>query len=181
MADHIVEMHSVSRITIDAIGSPGQRLFLLQASQGNQTVTLKIEKLQAQVLATGIEQFLEELNERFPRPISKMEEPLGSELILQEPMEILFSVGQMGLGYDQGGDELVLVAQELAEPEESDRAWVARFWATRGQMRALSQHIKQVIAQGRPICPLCNQPIDPDGHFCPKSNGHDRVLRPDAP
>ena len=49
MAGEIFEMHPVSRITVDAIGPPGQRVFLLQASQGTETITLKIEKEQAQV------------------------------------------------------------------------------------------------------------------------------------
>ena len=53
MAGRIIEMHPVSRITIDAVGPPGQRVFLLQASQGIETVTLKLEKEQARVLAQG--------------------------------------------------------------------------------------------------------------------------------
>ncbi|MEJ2556992.1 MAG: DUF3090 domain-containing protein [Anaerolineae bacterium] len=175
MAGEIFEMHPVSRITVDAIGPPGQRVFLLQASQGTETITLKIEKEQAQVLARSVEQLLDELAERFPRPISKMEEPLASELILREPIEPLFAVGQMGLGYDESEDAVVLVVQELTPEEEAANARIARFWAMRGQMRALSRHALDVASRGRPICPLCNRPIDPDGHFCPKSNGHDRV------
>lgn len=175
MAGEIFEMHPVSRITLDAVGSPGQRVFLLQASQGTETITLKIEKEQAQVLARSIEQLLDEQAERFPRPISKMEEPLASELMLREPIEPLFAIGQMGLGYDESEDAVVLVVQELTSEEDVHNARIARFWAMRGQMQALSRHTLDVASQGRPICPLCNRPIDPDGHFCPKSNGHDRV------
>jgi uncharacterized repeat protein (TIGR03847 family) len=175
MAGQIIEMNPVSRITIEAIGPPGQRLFLLQASQGTETITLKIEKEQAQVLAHSIDQLLEELAERFPREISMMEEPLASELMLREPLEPLFAIGQMGLGYDESQDALVLVIQELVPEEETQNARMARFWATRGQMQAISRHTLEIVARGRPICPLCSRPIDPDGHFCPKSNGHDRV------
>ncbi len=175
MAGNVIEMHPVSRITVDAVGPPGQRVFLLQASQGTEIVTLKIEKEQAQVLAQGIDQILEELAEQFPREISKMEEPLASELMLYDPIEPLFAVGQMGLGYDESEDALVLVVRELTPEEEAHDATIARFWATRGQMQALSRHIKEVAARGRPICPLCNRPIDPDGHFCPKSNGRERA------
>ncbi len=175
MAEDVFEMHPVSRITIEAIGPPGQRIFLLQASQGTETITLKIEKEQAQVLAHSIEQLLNELAERFPRPIPKMEEPLASELMLREPIEPLFAVGQMGLGYDESEDSLVLVVQELTSEEEAHTARIARFWATRGQMQAISRHALEVVAMGRPICPLCSRPIDPEGHFCPKSNGHERV------
>ncbi|GAB4535790.1 MAG: DUF3090 domain-containing protein [Anaerolineae bacterium] len=175
MAGQIFEMHPVSRITIDAIGPPGQRVFMLQASQGTETITLKLEKEQAQVLAHSIDQLLEELAERFPRPILPLEEPPASELLLRDPIEPLFAIGQMGLGYDESEDALVLVVQELTSEEEVQNARIARFWATRGQMRAISRHTLEVVAMGRPICPLCNRPIDPHGHFCPKSNGHEQV------
>jgi uncharacterized repeat protein (TIGR03847 family) len=176
MAGEVYEMHPVSRITIDAVGPPGQRVFLLQASQGTETLTLKIEKEQAQVLARSIEQLLEELSERFPRTITKMEEPLGSDLMLREPVEPIFAVGQMGLGYDEAEDALVLVVQELTTEDEAHTAKIARFWATRGQMQAISRHTLEVVERGRPICPLCSRPMDPDGHFCPKSNGHERGM-----
>ena len=175
MAGQIFEMHPVSRITIETVGPPGQRVFLLQASHGTETITMKLEKEQAQVLAHSIDQLLEELSERFPRPISTMDEPLASELMLRDPLEPLFAIGQMGLGYDESEDALVLVVQELTTEEESADARIARFWATRGQMQAISRHALEVVAMGRPICPLCSRPIDADGHFCPKSNGHDRV------
>lgn len=175
MAGNVIEMHPVSRITLDAVGPPGQRVFVLQASQGTEIITLKIEKEQAQVLAQGIDQLMEEVAERFPREISKMEEPLSSELMLHEPIEPLFAIGQMGLGYDESEDALVLVVQELTPKEEASNARIARFWTTRGQMQALSHHIQEVADRGRPTCPLCHRPIDPDGHFCPKSNGHERA------
>jgi uncharacterized repeat protein (TIGR03847 family) len=175
MAGEIFEMHPVSHITIEAVGPPGERIFLLQASQGTETLTLKLEKEQAQVLAHSIDQLLEELSERFPRSMSTMEEPLASELMLRDPLEPLFAIGQMGLGYDESEDALVLVVQELTSEEESHDARIARFWATRGQMQAISRHALEVVSLGRPICPLCSRPMDPDGHFCPKSNGHDRV------
>jgi uncharacterized repeat protein (TIGR03847 family) len=39
-------------------------------------------------------------------------------------------------------------------------------------MRALARHAAAIVAAGRPICVLCGRPIDPEGHFCPKRNGH---------
>jgi len=119
---------------------------------------------------------LEELAQRFPREVSSLEEPLSSDLMLQEPFEILFVVGQMGMGYDQSEDALVLILQELIVEEETEReARVARIWASRAQMKALSRQIKEVVSRGRPICSMCGEPIDPDGHFCPRSNGRERI------
>ena len=174
MSRRLTDFNPVSRITIGAVGSPGQRIFLLQASQSASTITLKIEKEQARVLASSATELLDELDEKYPRTISKFEEPLTSDLMLQEPVEPEFIVGQIGLGYDQEQDLVVLVVQEL-QLEDQDEAATARFWATRPQMKALSDHALEVVNQGRPICPLCDSPIDSEGHFCPKSNGFEKV------
>jgi len=174
MARKLRDFNPVSRITIGAVGSPGQRVFLLQATQSSSMITLKLEKEQARILAASTSELLEELDEKYPRSYSKFDEPLSSDLMLQEPVEPEFVIGQIGLGYDQEQDLVVLVAQEV-QLESSQEVATVRFWATRSQMRALSDHTLEVVNQGRPICPLCDSPINPDGHFCPKSNGYERV------
>ena len=174
MSKKLTDYNPVSRITVGAVGQPGQRIFLLQASQGTSTTTLKLEKEQARVLATSTIELLEELDEKYPRSYNKLDEPLSSDLMIQEPMEPDFVIGQIGLGYDQENDAIVIVVQEI-QLEGSDDPSTARFWASRAQMKALSEHTLEVVDQGRPLCPLCEQPIDPDGHFCPKTNGHERV------
>jgi uncharacterized repeat protein (TIGR03847 family) len=171
---NLADFNPVSRITIDAVGPPGQRVFLLQASQGRSTITLKLEKEQARALAASIIELLEDLDEKYPRSRSKLDQPLSSDLMLQEPMSPTFAVGQIGLGYESDQDLLVLVIQEI-QMEGKEDLDTARFWATRAQMEALGDHALEVVERGRPICPLCNSPMDPDGHFCPKSNGHDKV------
>jgi uncharacterized repeat protein (TIGR03847 family) len=170
----LIDFKPISRITVGTVGPPGQRTFLLQASQGVSMITLKVEKEQVRILSTSILELLDELEEKHPRTYSKVDEPLRSDLMLQEPFEPLFAVGQIGLGYDQEEDFVVLVVQELQIDDNGDPA-TARFWGTRPQMQMLSEHALEVVEQGRPICPLCDSPIDPDGHFCPKSNGHEKV------
>ncbi|MCC7355201.1 MAG: DUF3090 domain-containing protein [Anaerolineae bacterium] len=175
MPRSIYDLDPVSAITADAVGEPGKRVFYLQARQGKRTVTLLIEKEQVRALATGIDQLIEQMEQKLSRPSSEQETPLQSDLVLQEPLDPEFRVGQMGLGFDEERGMIILIAQEaVAEGEDADNAAVARFWATRGQMRALSRHAQAVVEQGRPTCPLCGQPIDPTGHFCPPRNGHNR-------
>ena len=137
-------------------------------------VTLKLEKEQARVLASAIIELLEDLDEKYPRSHSKLDEPLSADLMLREPMDPVFIVGQIGLGYDNDQDLVVLVIQEIQPDEEPSDPATARFWASRPQMKALADHTMDVVEQGRPICPLCDSPMDPDGHFCPKSNGHEK-------
>lgn len=174
MAGDFVDFNPISRITVGTVGPPGQRVFLLQASQGVSMVTIKMEKEQVRVLSSSILEMLDELNENYPHTYSKVDEPLSSDLMLQEPFEPAFAAGQIGLGYDQEQDLIVLVVQEI-QLEADQQPATARFWGTRPQMKILSEHALEVVEQGRPICPLCDAPIDPDGHFCPKSNGHEKV------
>lgn len=170
MAPEFFDLNPVMHITADAIGPPGERVFYLQASQGDTMVTLVLEKEQVQALAISVDQMLEELEKRHPQSASELELISQYDLVLREPIDPLFRVGQIGLGYDEDSDLLIVVAQELTD--EGDEMSVARFWATRAQMKALSEHSLRVVDAGRPTCPLCAQPIDPDGHFCPRRNGH---------
>ncbi len=168
-----IDLQPVSHITTDAIGQPGKRVFYLQAWQGTRTVTLIVEKIQLQSLAVGVEQFLAEVKQRFP-DIADVPGDYDEELMrIRPPVDPLFRVGELGLGYDAEQDLIVLVARELlGEDQDADLARTVRFWCTRSQIRALSQWGIQVAARGRPICPQCGEPMDPEGHFCPKKNGH---------
>jgi uncharacterized repeat protein (TIGR03847 family) len=170
MTPEMYDLNPVMHITADAIGPPGQRVFYLQAGQEDTLVTLVVEKEQVEALAISVEQMLEELENRHPQSASEMDLINQYDLVLREPIEPLFRVGQMGLGYDEEADMLIVVAQELTD--DSEEMSVARFWASRAQMKALSEHSLEVVEGGRPRCPLCDSPIDPDGHFCPRRNGH---------
>ncbi len=162
----LYELNPVTKIVIDAVGDPGHRTFYLQAKQSRTIVTLIIEKFQAQALAEGIDELLDKVGG--PQSAST------SELHLEEPLEPLFRVGQMGLGHDERSDHMVIIAYEIPETEDTDPETLAavRFWMSREQARALATHAILVAAGGRPLCVLCGNPIDADGHFCPKRNGH---------
>jgi len=165
-----LDLNPVTRITTGAIGPRGKRVFYLQARKGEQMITLIIEKQQVQSLAIGFERFLGELSRRMPNLPESSGELVREEMALEEPIEPMFRVGQIGLGYDEASDRVVLVAREL--PEETQEPQVVRFWCTRSQLRALCLWGSEIASQGRPICGNCGEPKDPEGHFCPKSNGH---------
>jgi uncharacterized repeat protein (TIGR03847 family) len=168
-----IELRPVLKITTDAIGEPGQRVFYLQAKNEDQLVTLIIEKQQVQSLAIGLEQFLRDLQDRHPDISEASQDYSESEMVLDKPIDPLFRVGQLGLGYDEEADLLILVARELQTTEvEEESGAVARFWCTRSQLRAMCHWGLELASRGRPICGNCGQPIDKGGHFCPKSNGH---------
>jgi uncharacterized repeat protein (TIGR03847 family) len=54
--------------------------------------------------------------------------------------------------------------------DEDDEGYVARIYATRPQVRAMAAKGAEAVAAGRPLCPLCDMPMDPAGHRCPRWN-----------
>jgi uncharacterized repeat protein (TIGR03847 family) len=167
------EIRPVDRITVGAVGKPGKRVFYLQAAGTGTQLTLGLEKEQVQMLALSVEQFLNDLQQRFPNlaePDDRYEE---SEMQLEPPLEPEFQIGTMGLGYDDREDRLLLVLREAVEESEpKENAAEVSLWCTRDQLQRLSKWGVELARRGRPICGNCGRPIDPEGHFCPRKNGH---------
>ena len=160
-------------ITGDAIGQPGQRVFYIQAFQADKTYTVIVEKTQLQSLAVGVEQFLAEVARQNPNLEEASADFVEEHMRISPPVDPIFRVGEIGLGYDQARDRVVLFVRELkGEDQEAESGAVIRFWCTRSQLRKMARWGAEVASRGRPICPQCGQPMEPEGHFCPKKNGH---------
>jgi uncharacterized repeat protein (TIGR03847 family) len=175
------DLDPVTRLTADAIGEPGQRTFYLQAASGADQVTLLVEKEQVRRLAESLENWLPELAADHPEDPEEARVAEAGELALSEPLEPDFRVGQLSLSYDPERDRVMVVATELVageeqpeelEPEPEPEPQEVRLFVTRPQLRVLARHGSQVVARGRPLCPLCGNPLDPSGHICPALNGH---------
>ncbi len=162
-----IELNPVDFITVGTVGPKGQRVFHLQAGKEDMIVTLIIEKEQARALSEAIHELIDDLSSRYPdRTSSGLRDP---NLELRDPLEPLFRVSQMGLGYDEDRDLIVLVAQELMsssdeedddddddageeqppEPEGTEPG-IVRLWCNRAQMRALSDQAMSIVQSGRP-------------------------------
>lgn len=177
MTEYLYDLNPVTNLIADAVGEPGKRTFFLQARAGVDLVSVVMDKQEVGSLAISVLQLLEELEKSYPN----LPQTSQSHHILhpEEPMDPLFRVGQLSIGYDEDDDTVWIVAKalmineetsEIVDPNREDVPGV-RFVADRDQMRAMSEHALEIISQGRPICPLCNQPIDRGGHFCPRTDG----------
>jgi len=169
-----IDLNPVTHITVDAIGKPGSRIFYLQGKDSEKVVSLLIEKTQVQSMALGVEEFLSEIADRYPDLSEASGDYDEAFMHIEPPIDPVFRVGDLGLAYDTEKDLLILVAREVllqenADPEESN---IVRFWCTRSQVRAMCRWGLEVARRGRPICPQCGESMDPEGHFCPKKNGH---------
>jgi uncharacterized repeat protein (TIGR03847 family) len=174
-----MDLEQVERITADAIGEPGSRTFYLQMRSGTEVVTVIVEKEQLRVLASSIEELLR----RLERATDVLPE---GDTGLEQPLDPLWRVGRLSLGYQEDLDLILLEVEELVPEDEGDdeddvpgaiaepapEPQRVRVWATREQMLSLARHGADVVAAGRPLCQFCGNPLDPSGHTCPAMNGH---------
>jgi uncharacterized repeat protein (TIGR03847 family) len=194
-----MDLGPVDRITTDAVGEPGARVFYIQARAGLELVTVIVEKQQVQLLAASVLELLEDAPdtaadaETRPRTGPGVEE---SSMGLEEPLDPRWRAGRLSIGFDQDRDLFVLEVEEFQPdledldvddprsivpesplPEsmmEAPEPESIRIWASPAQMLALSRHGAEVAARGRPTCQFCGNPIDAEGHACPAMNGHSK-------
>jgi uncharacterized repeat protein (TIGR03847 family) len=162
MTDASFEIASPEHFACGAVGAPGERVFYIQAREGRRLVTLKSEKEQVRALG----QYLAELLGKLPADA----EPVP-EAALEEPIEPVWAIASLGLGYDDARRRIVILATAVQEDEDAE-APTARFAITRAQAAAFVARAEALVKAGRPICAMCSQPRDPSGHVCPRSNGH---------
>lgn len=175
MPRYELDLNPASHLTADAIGQPGQRVFFIQGWRESdpQPVTILVEKIQLQSLAMGVEQLLAEIQRHRPDLPEVPAEYDEAAMHIHPPVDPLFRAGEIGLGYDTEHDLVVLLVREiLAEDANPDEAAVVRFWCTRTQIRRMAVWSAEVASRGRPICLQCGGPMEAEGHFCPKKNGH---------
>jgi uncharacterized repeat protein (TIGR03847 family) len=175
----LIELDGVDALGAGAIGEPGDRAFYIQAGKDGARLTVLVEKEQVALLATEAVAFLDRLAEDFPEEGVERLAP-SEEAELAEPAIPLFRARMIGLGFEPDRRLVLLELRETSEDDEDDEnegdseddedGFVARIYATRGQVRAMAASGAAAVAAGRPTCPLCEQPMDPAGHNCPRWN-----------
>jgi uncharacterized repeat protein (TIGR03847 family) len=170
------------RFVAGTVGEPGNRTFFLQARDGGRVISVVLEKVQVAVLAERLNQLLDELQERGiadTEPVA----PQSDVGPLDEPIVEAFRAGTLTLGWDGTAERILVEARAQVEGDEDedadvepvleddDEADLFRVRLTALAARAFVERAVRVVASGRPPCPLCGQPLDPQGHICPRRNG----------
>jgi uncharacterized repeat protein (TIGR03847 family) len=168
------------RFVTGTVGEPGARTFYLQAQEGKRVVSVALEKQQSAALADGVDAVLDQLmaedGNRYSIP-DAAPEGLADDDPLTEPVDEEFRVGEMRLAWDAATAQVVIQASRLlldeegtvVEEEEPAEVLVVRLPV--GAARAFAARTRTVVIQGRPLCPICEEPMDPDGHVCAVVDG----------
>jgi uncharacterized repeat protein (TIGR03847 family) len=177
------------RFVAGTVGEPGQRTFFLQARDGARLTSVALEKQQVEALSERVDELLDEV----------MQAAGGSAVIpavapfdlvdndpLDQPIEEEFRAGTMTLSWDSSTERIVIevfpyteaavvspeqLDEDLEEPEP-DEIFLVRL--TAGAARAFVRRARTVLGAGRPDCPVCGNPVDPQGHLCVRANGFKR-------
>lgn len=184
MARVIHVFRQPDRFVAGTVGEPGDRTFYLQASEDVRTISVTIEKQQVEVLAERLGSLLEEVANRFGAEIP---EEAPDELVdvdpLDVPVEEEFRVGTMGLGWDAESSAVVVELLAVSDGEIDETVVLddteegpdaVRVFLSPTEARAFAARANRVLSAGRKPCPLCGEPLDPEGHICPRQNGYHR-------
>ncbi|WP_084638039.1 DUF3090 domain-containing protein [Gordonia shandongensis] len=183
MARTIHEFRSPQRFVAGTVGVPGDRTFYLQVSQDARLMSVELEKQQVLILADRLGYLLDEVQRRFGTPVPPEVSEVSDTDPLESPVDAEFRVGSMGLGWDAEGASVVIELLAVTEQpidesvilDDTDEGPdTLRIFLTADEAREFSARSMRVIAAGRPLCPLCSQPLDPEGHICARSNGYKR-------
>ncbi|GGW97609.1 DUF3090 domain-containing protein [Streptomyces noursei] len=182
------------RFVAGTVGLPGRRSFFLQATASGRTTSVALEKTQVAALAERIDELLDEVVRRSggsaPVPAVSPTE-MADTAPLESPVEEEFRVGTMALAWDGEEERMIVEAQALVELEAGSDEDLAdaeerllqddengppmlRVRLTGTMARAFAKRALDVVNAGRPPCPLCSLPLDPEGHVCPRQNGYRR-------
>jgi uncharacterized repeat protein (TIGR03847 family) len=171
MPYQVYDLNPVDHIIPAAIGEPGKRVFYLQARKGSRLITVACEKEHVVALSLAAERLLTALSGGEADAVQEPD-PAAMSVGLEYPVDPLFRIGQINLGYDEISKRLVIICYEQLEEGDESTPSVVRMWVSPAKMRAFGIRGQEVINAGRPTCVMCGEPIDPEGHFCPRRNGH---------
>jgi len=149
-------------------GQPGQRTFRLDLHAGSAFCSVWMEKEQLFQLGVYLKDIVGALSAEDKARESEPREPTwsGGEATID------FKAGQFMLSHDGESNSFYVQAHERETEEDQQEMESVSFWITVAQAEALSEESLKICAAGRPTCFLCGQPINPEGHVCPRANGH---------
>lgn len=175
------EFDPPERFIAASVGPPGQRTFFLQVSGHGRRSTVSLEKEQVKVLGERVADLLDQVAgiEGAPEATAG----LIDNAPLDTPIEDDFRVQSLSLAWEPARRRVVIEAHESAMPEEDEEVASEEEMAllesirvvlTPAMARAFAERCASAIEGGRPNCPFCGGPLDPEGHICPRANGYRR-------
>ncbi|MDG2101787.1 MAG: DUF3090 family protein [Dehalococcoidia bacterium] len=146
------------QIMPQTFGKPGNRTFLLEIYCEDHFIKLWLEKQQLALISQEIKKY---------EPFTS----LTTQNLNVEESESKFEYKLVDFAVEfQSNSNLIdfyIVAVDL-----DDKNIAATFSYENKFAQNLAKDSLIMVSKGRPICNLCFTPVNEDGHFCIKLNGH---------
>lgn len=194
MKQYLYEYMNPERCIVGTVGVPGSREFYLQVSglcdrsiisfDDNQneassegfesepaTTTIALEKQHTATIAERILQLLTNHH------IDSGGTPIPDTGPLDTPFDVDFRLVALQISWDPQARLLVLEAHDHIEgpDDDQDDDWVTtQIMLDADAAAEFARRALAVVSAGRPPCPFCEGPLDPEGHVCPRANGYRR-------
>jgi uncharacterized repeat protein (TIGR03847 family) len=175
MPSHQWSFDRPDRFIVGTIGAPGEREFYFQIRQGNTLVSLATEKSQVSALASRVSTIIREVKKN--TPLNSVQPTGNDDGPLELPLDSEFTVGAIGIAFDPSDLEIeISFRSDLDQSEDAAKSILPTVDVRLDLSFALAfvARTQALVAGGRPLCPFCISPINPDGHLCPRANGYRR-------
>ena len=171
MTQSEISFESVDRFVAGTVGEPGERAFYLQVRDSTRLLTFAVEKSQVAAVAERMSYLLREI--RLSQPLNSFKSLVPDAAPLEMPIDEEFSIGEIGISYNEASELIEIELLELTETEEEERTLVS-IKLSLSQADAFVKRSNFLVAAGRASCPFCGGPINRNGHLCPRANGYRR-------
>lgn len=162
---------SVDRFVAGTVGAPGERAFFIQAKSRTRLVTVALEKAQVSALAQRLEMVVKDLRKNGIS--SHISSETRDDAALDSPIEPEFEVGAISMTWDETQSLMIIELFEITSEDEEPENCL-RVQLNLSECDAFVKRSNALINSGRPPCPFCGIPIDPQSHLCPRANGYRR-------
>ena len=144
-----------------AEGRPGNRVFFILAEGAQGKTKIRLEKEQLLQLSLIIQELLTD------------EKDLDTPVIEKKPNnneKINLNIQLMSLEVKK--DNISGLFLFDIYDSRSKKIPIIQIYVSVEKIKFFAADAIKVCASGRPLCPLCGEPINPEGHVCPRTNGH---------
>ena len=166
MTGPLNEFTQVTKFIPETFGAPGMRTFRLNAESGSSIAKVWLEKEQLAELCMAMNQLTKET----PDNDNSLDDP-PIHLEADGLTNLEFKATRLAFGHNPNTGMFIVDAHD---PDDDDEEPSVRIWLSREMITSFANSGLEIVASGRPICPLCSRPMDVEGHSCPRQNGHSK-------
>ena len=179
MSRHLFVFDHPSRCIVGAIGEYPDQSYYLQVTQDEQLISVELDALQLRLIAKRIDQLLDDIGDYYNLRIPHRSRRLEDLSPLDMPLDSEFLVGTIGLAWSEEESAIILGDFDESFMMSDDAEYgpdTVRILLHPQLARQFAHRTTVVYTAGRPLCPLCGEPIGPEGHICARLNGYRRDL-----